>query len=411
MTPPTNALALAILLYNAVENRSVEARLVSGRLPLDLDFSAFVNALETQALLVAENIDDRSLEFRLPHTANNAFYLSVDELLATSERRINPPERFYVAELSYLYEKQTDLPTVLKSHINAALLFRLLHSVADHCNASDNTLVFWEKGKIVLTSDYSADELKNTIQIADLKTDFFESTIHSKQKHTIIRMALLEEFSGKANVRLGDLIKRYKEFFERITSSYQLYVAEFSFEKIKAEIEKEKLEFTTKLNKVFSDIQNQLLAIPIAVVLVGGQMEYLCAWTLKNSLIWAGSFFFSILMNLLIRNQRNTLSAIHHEIDQQWQQIRGKHSSVADRFSASYGQLELRHLHQERLIRIISAMVAFSFAVASGLYIYASVPEATAYFSAYISAFAFSLGIAFMFIRWKKMLKVKEVAT
>lgn len=400
MLPPANSLSLAICLYETLEIRHVEGRNVVGRLPIELDFNAFVSALETESLLVAEDLTNRTLEFRLPSALGNAFYLSMDELTATPERRIQPPKRFYVADLSFLYEEQASFPSVLQAYFHASTLFRLLQGVADHCNTSDCTLVFWEKGKIILTSDYSKEDLAIPIEIGNLRSEFFESNTHSKQKHTIIRMALLEEFNGCLTVRLGDLLKRFHTFSERVFSSYQLYVSEFSFEKIKAEIEKEKLEFTTKLNKVFSDIQSQLLAIPVALVLVGGQLESTNQWTLKNGLIWVGVLFFCILMNLLIRNQRNTLAAIRHEIDQQWLQIRGKHSSVADRFSASYKQLEFRHLHQERLIRAISGMVAFSLAATSSLYVYYSVPEATVCFAAWVAIFVFFSGFLLLLIQW-----------
>src|SRR5690606_22892972 len=108
------------------------------------------------------------------------------------------------------------------------------------------------------------------------------------------------------------------------------------FQKVKAEVEREKLEFTTRLNKIFSDIQNQLLAIPAAMILVGGQMKQVNAFSLSNILIWLGSLVFSILMLLLIRNQRNTLAAIKNEIDHQWELIGGSHQAVSGLFEKSY---------------------------------------------------------------------------
>lgn len=412
MLPPINALELAIFLHSSLKNREIVGRSILGDLPLNLDFQEYVSALENFSLLISEDAASRALEFKLPHTGNDLFYLSINELLATTTRRITPPSRFYIAELEYLHEQTVVTPPlIIQAYFNASVLFNLLYGVADHYNSSDSTLVFWEKGKVILTSEYSNLELGSPIDVSELKSEFFKSLTHSKQKHTIIRTALLEEFGSKNVVRLGELLKQFNSFFERVVSNYQLYVSEFSFEKIKAEVEKEKLEFTTKLNKIFSDIQSQLLAIPVAVLLVGGQMENSQDWTLKNSLIWAGAFFFCILMNLLIRNQRNTLNAIHHEMDQQWQEIRGRHSSVADRFRASYQQLEIRHLHQERLIRVISGMVSFALAVASSLYIYYSVPTEVSYFAALIAASVFLPGSIYMLIRWWRALpKIDSVS-
>ena len=105
-------------------------------------------------------------------------------------------------------------------------------------------------------------------------------------------------------------------------------------------------------------------------------------------------------MNLLIRNQRNTLAAINNEILQQWQQIQGRHSSVADRFKPSYIQLKVRYRHQERLIRVISVMVSFALAVATSLYIYYSVSKPVVYTSGLISAAVLLLGLIFMLMRW-----------
>ncbi|MDR7375473.1 hypothetical protein J2X19_000131 [Rhodoferax ferrireducens] len=41
-----------------------------------------------------------------------------------------------------------------------------------------------------------------------------------------------------------------------------------------------------KLNKTLSEIQNQLLAMPVALVLVGGQMAPDTGLSIKNLVIW-----------------------------------------------------------------------------------------------------------------------------
>lgn len=168
------------------------------------------------------------------------------------------------------------------------------------------------------------------------------------------------------------MLNRFDDFIEKIRASYELYVAEFSFQKVKAEVEKEKLEAILKLNKVFSDIQNQLLAVPVALVLVSGQMEDKGAWTSKNVLIWLGALVFSILMNLMIRNQRNTLKAIKQEIDQQKQQIERKYQSIAQRFAEIYIEIDNRYTHQRRLIAVVDSLVAISFGATSFLLLWFS---------------------------------------
>ena len=161
-------------------------------------------------------------------------------------------------------------------------------------------------------------------------------------------------------------------------------------------LEKEKLDATTKLNKVFSDVQNQLLAIPAALILVGGQMEDAGgSWTSKNIVIWLGCLVFAILMNLLIRNQCHTLQAVKQEIDQQWLQIKGKYHSVADRFESSYGQLNHRYRHQIWLIRVISLLVSISLAVSTGMLLWFSTPKASV-----LRSISYGLMAAFLLAIW-----------
>ena len=400
MALPTDTLELAIFLHEALEDLTIHQRCVSGRLPDSVNFSEAVAALNNNALLVSDDSASSRIEFRLPHSPNNEFYSTLDELLENTTRRINPPTRFYIAELKQLFGNQSATHPILQAYIDAALFFRLLQSLADHSNHLDQSLVFWEKGKVVLTPDFTSLDLANPIHLGELKSEFFESNVHSKQKHTIIRMALFEEFAGQSSIKFSQLLNKFKSFQERISASYQLYVSEFSFDKVKSEIEKEKLEFTTKLNKVFSDIQNQLLAIPVALILIGAQMENASSWTLKNTFIWIGALFFCVLMNLLIRNQRNTLDAIHHEMQQQWLQIKGKHHSVADRFKDSYTTLEVRYQHQENLIRAVSGMVALALAIATGLFIYYSVPIIFFLQSILWSSIVLIVGFVYFLVRW-----------
>lgn len=235
------------------------------------------------------------------------------------------------------------------------------------------TLVFLHNQKLEITTEYYEKNLRDLPGLEEFEQQYLLSSTHKQQKATILRAALFNIFSGQPKISLSDIIERFSEIVEYVESSYQLYVSEFSFHKVKSEVEKEKLEFTAKLNKVFSDIQNQLLAVPAALILIGGQMENGGVWSIKNLLIWSGAMVFAILMNLLINNQRHTLRAIKLEIDQQWDLIKGKHKTVAEQFEDNYRQLDGRYAHQHRLLGTVSALVAAALAFATGMLLWYSV--------------------------------------
>lgn len=250
----------------------------------------------------------------------------------------------------------------------------MLAKEADHQGGIGDakTLVFLHKEKIEITPTYSVDDVHALENLHEFESQFIESETHKEQKRTIVKTVLLEMFFGQRKLAFSKLLTRFSEFLEKAQASYQLYVAEFSFQKVKAEVEKEKLDAMIKLNKVFSDVQSQLLTVPVALVLVGGQMENKAEWTSKNVLVWLGALVFAILMDLLIRNQRHTLKAVKNEIDEQKKQMQSKYHAIADRFSKIYQEIEDRHTHQRRLIFIVDFLVALSLGVTTGLLLWYS---------------------------------------
>jgi hypothetical protein len=371
---PSDSLDLAILLWKKKKDEDVGEFRVKVSIPDDWDFDEIELKLNNADLLVSvPNRQQRELEFRLP----SRFFTSMDGLVSTSKRRVFPPERFYLADCDYLYsEICQQTPEIVLYYFDATKLYSILSDAANYTATMGDTrtLIFLQKEKLEITPDYTTSDLQALPNLDAFRNDFIYSDTHKEQKFTIIRTVISEIFKDRVRVPFSELLCRYNDFIDKVNSSYQLYVSEFSFQKVKAEIEKEKLDAIVKLNKVFSDIQNQLLAVPAALLLVGSQLERTNHWSGKNLTIWLGSLIFAILMALLVRNQRHTLCAVKQEIDQQWIQIKGKYSSIADLFEDSYNQIEKRYKHQQMLIKIISLMVAISLAVSTCMLLFFSVP-------------------------------------
>jgi hypothetical protein len=374
---PNTPLELTIFLWKEMRTRELYQRNVTGILPIDLDFQAVELALELHKLSISSNEAQRKIEFRL----HKNFFMTLENLISVDSRRISSPESFYLADSDFLYDTQipeTELPIDVKNYLGAVRFYSLLGEIADYKNVfgSITTLIFLGKEKLEIKPNYTLCDLRELPKLNDFEINFIaENAAHKEQKRTIVHTVLLEIFEGYTDVRFADLLVKFDDFIEKLNCSYNLYVSEFSFQKVKDEIEKEKLDATIKLNKVFSDIQNQLLSIPAALVFVGGQMSFAGNWTIKNLSIWLGFCIFAALMSLLIRNQRHTLDAVKQEIDQQWQQIKNKHSIVADRFKASYEQLGNRHKHQEWLIKVIDTLVSICLAATTIMLLMYSVPQ------------------------------------
>lgn len=365
---PSDPLDLTILLYKCLQDRQLVDGQLIGRISFDFDFGSFSAALDSANLLISDDPKARTIESH----SDKGFFVSLDDLLASPARRVTSPSRFYLADSDSLYDGDAAiLAPKVQHYFAAAKLYTLLGKACDHQGGvgEAKTLIFLHKEKIEITPDYTIADIHELTGLGNFEAEFITSETHHEQKWTILKTVLFELFSGRKRLPFSDLLSLFDEFYEKALASYQLYVAEFSFQKVKEEVEKEKLDAMVKLNKVFSDVQGQLLAVPVALVLVGGQMEDRGLWSSKNLLIWLGAVIFSILMDLLIRNQKHTLKAVKNEIDQQRKQIEKKYQTIAPRFEEIYKEIDDRHSHQQWLIRIVDALVAISLGITSFLLI------------------------------------------
>lgn len=380
MMVPTDPLELSVLLYREMQQcQFVEggALSIQGILPEDFDFQQICQVLENRNILESSEPSTRTIRL----TVSKSFFKTLDALLLNPTRRIKQPERFYIADLDYLHPHAgIEPPACVQQYMESVRLYNALKNVADHVNdsGSSGTLVFLGDRKLELSASYSPRDLASLSKLNAFEADFINTEMHAKQKKTIIRTVLFDIFANATAISMADIIKCFDHIVAQANASYQLYVSEFSFQKVKSEIEKEKLEFITKLNKVFSDIQNQLIAVPAALILIGGQMQNTGTPSIRNALIWCGAFVFAFFMDLLIRNQRNTLAAIKNEIDHQWRIIRDKHQAVSGIFEDSYAVLQNRHNEQRRLLRSVDCLVALALLAASGLFLWYSMVDVMA---------------------------------
>lgn len=383
--PTKNKLDFSIWLTKCLKEVSLyRPREVVGFLPKEISFDAVEHTLDRFNLTCdLINSKTRKIHFQLPHGNQSFFAWSLEQLLADPRKSKVAPDRFYIKELDYLHPDQEDIiPSKVRGYLQRLELIKAIQppfSDYDHDLAGRQTLVFIADSKLEIEITLDHGDLEPVDSIDELISEFIFPSKHEIKKRDITKLCLIELLSETASrtnkTKISALIGKADELLERAKHHYDLFMSEFSFEKIKGEIEKEKLEFTIKLNTVFSSIQNQLLAIPVALVLVGGQMQSTDTWSQRNIVIWLGALVFAILLSLLVRNQKNTLSAINQEIQQQWSTIQNEHKSVADRFTNMYDALDKRYRNHVLLIYTVDFLVAGSLALATGFLLWVSVPR------------------------------------
>lgn len=370
------------LLDNLEDQQLLGAGHWEGVLPAAVDFAEVLLALSAYPLLTGMSDEaSRTLEF-YPGAAK--VYGSMQEMFAhPTNLRVVPP-RFTLRDIGYTKNSlaqapgaQASVPPSVANYFAASQLCHLLPLLADMAANSGQSQHFIKspESRIEIRLEYQVGDLVPLESLPLFESEYAAATHHKDQKRSIVRAVLLDAFKGKKSITIGDLLPRFESIIENVRSNYAMYAGEFSFEKIKAEVEKDNLDSTLKLNKTLSEIQNQLLAMPVALVLVGGQMIPDTGLSIKNCVIWLGAFVFGILMMLLIRNQLHAIDAITEEVRLRKIKVDAQPEGMAGKFKSGFDDLEQRAKTQTGTLRGLRIGVVVSVLLATGLLIWFSVPE------------------------------------
>lgn len=339
-----------------------------GFLPERWDYEEITNLLP-DPLKGVSNARARLIEF-YPEAGD--VFKSLNEMVSGPRRR-TVPEIFTVRELQYTHGKTTPIPQEISNYMDTVHFWQLLKKAADH--EAINKLYFIKAfdAKIEVLDDYAAGDLVPLTGLSGFATDYIESTHHQDQKRNIVRSALLEIFKGKRCIKLSEILPCFNSFMDSVRSSYAMYTADFSYEKIRTEVDKQNLEDTLRLNKTVSDIQNQLLALPAALLLAGAGIEQ--DKFLKNLAVWLGICIFAWMMRTLVSNQGHSIDAIQKEINLRKQKLKDQPEVISKRFSGTFDALIERVDEQVVVLRRIKRAVVVIWFVVTAMIVSVYLPK------------------------------------
>jgi hypothetical protein len=253
-------------------------------------------------------------------------------------------------------------------------LIQLLKRSAAFLDADEPALVFIKDGKFEVPIEYDADDLKKmplpTIQEL---ADIIPSGTHEKQCASILAEAVVsmtEHLAGE--LRFKYLLTHAAELKKKFDQGYQLFAAGFSYEKVRDQVEAARVEFSGKIHKVFSDIQNQLLGVPVATIIVATQMKDAKTYGYEfwvNTAVLVGCWVFAILMVFLLHNQSHTLAVLRDEINRQKRQLKKEFAAVADSFTNTFDYLSRRAFTQRVILWVIDFFVIVGLLLSHVIYL------------------------------------------
>lgn len=251
-----------------------------------------------------------SIEFVSSELKKIRFYLTFQDFIFDNRDEL-PKNDYYIHEFSYSsitpkieiitkYEAITNLISKLSS-ISKFIFEEHVKSI---CLIHDNSFI-----EIQIDTEVYEDHLN---LMGSEKINQYITDLESyKEKKSIFVKELIDFLQNfdKKN-RFQELIKNFSEFYEKCNTSFEFYLSNFSFNKIKLELDNSVLEYSKNIRSIINDSQSKLIAIPAAFALAASQIDYNNPLIIKNIIIVVSAFLFSYIISVFIDNQKNAVEII-----------------------------------------------------------------------------------------------------
>lgn len=281
-----------------------------------------IKFLENQNVLENTDYDNKigkkvNLELSLVRLNAIGFYEGREAFILRN-RYEEPNELYYILELDIYSSASAAFIAQYRTIID---LIKSIEHFSKHTYTDTDlrtAIVFQEDQSLLLPLQYdlsTCNSVEASLQETFNKTIKIFREINSEKKLLFLNEFIASLKPVSENLRFSYFVKHLSSYYEKSINSYQYYLRDFSYNKLKVELDSKALEFAQKIQTVINDSQTKLIAIPTAFVLVVATFDFQNVLSSKNIGAIISLFIFSILIQLFLNNQRSTLKFIKENIE------------------------------------------------------------------------------------------------
>ncbi|MBO2563775.1 hypothetical protein [Shewanella algae] len=333
---------------------------------------------------ITKNVYDREIltigssyqfevDFDLIRRSHLCFFLDWDDFLKHKINLSIIPPFFYIVQSNDLYIEGEDGSENqnIRCYLDTVDLIYCLDKCCDHSEISasnEKNYYFLYKSKIIIECKYTYNDIKHGIDGITTIKSWLEQEEHAEQRVSIFKSSLYELLKKiDDSSKFSFFVKNFGAFSKAVIEDYNLYVSEFSFDKVRLEYKEKKREYIVKINDTFNTIQTKALGIPVSICLVA--LKNSSSATLKNTpssdfLIYCAVYIYAAMMFLLIVNQMHSLITIRDEVNDQERRLKNEfyeqYADIKSEFSSVYFRYRLQLL---QMILFIFLIVGFVYLV------------------------------------------------
>lgn len=228
---------------------------------------------------------------------------------------------FYIAENDYYSDESTVVNELVSNYFKNIELIEFLNSLSHSQHQIGNQLKYYfyriSNSIVEIDIKYSVKDLdffSDLEGLQELKNEFSDTISHKDKKELFINE--LVNFIESNSSDYLTIVKNWKTILNSYSKSYKLYLAGFSFEKIKTSSNEHFQKLLERIYDSISKVSGYIFGIPIGFILLLNYFDYTGLLIFKNVIILILSvLFFVLIWFILLRNIKESIEAIETDID------------------------------------------------------------------------------------------------
>lgn len=377
-----------ILLRNSLSDCIFDDGVISGFLLLNSDLIDIIREIESgyiedlfdenNTIINSDNLYiGQRIYLKLVLSSISSYYESLADFILKNQ--LHEPSVYYIHELNY-QNNINDIPSQILVYRDVLSIISLLKSI------SDFEKIIHDKQQIVLVQSRSVSFYTNFSHfilnaafsdILQLSEQFSKDKLDRIERIAIFKtetISLLNK-SEDPNNYFNYLLSNWSELLNSFKKSYELYLEGFSYEKLKSELEKQKIDISKKIHDILDGIGSKLIAIPIGYFLIFSQFDYSGSDFWKNTGLLLAGLLSTLFINILLQNQKNQLFILEKHIKNLTVSF-SKHTDFLTVFNA----LDLSQKKQLSMLKTIQFSIWIIFSFTSILYLFTEFCSITNFF-------------------------------
>ncbi|WP_289861607.1 hypothetical protein [uncultured Muribaculum sp.] len=263
---------------------------------------------------------------------NQTGYYETSDVFVRKNKIISPAS-YYIQNIGF---QNSEHIFIKKYHA----LINFIQSIGDLAKYKEESpdittcVIICEQKALILPIIYSGKDVVNIdfpIEEMNYATELFKKN-NSEEKLLFIN-ELMEFLSNVTEEnRFVYLLQNFNEYYSKSIDSFQYYIRNFSYNKLKSELDNAILDYSKKIQSVINDAQSKLIAIPAAFVLAAANIEFDNILSIKNIAILISLYIFALLIGIFLNNQSSVLNMIDINIQSYKGSFGGNGNVVKDAF-------------------------------------------------------------------------------